>query len=171
MTVVAIDFKESRAAQEAREIRRIIRRTGLVTKSERDVLMAVVNLWFYHRSGPEGIMHPGCDKIRRRAKVSIITVKRSLKLFRERRVLRAVAYEKGGRKATRYVMDLVALRAWLDPSGVKVASGTLVAWPGKTGSDDTVSKAGNDTLSRDQNDTRYKVSVEPQSSVEEGGEE
>lgn len=172
MSVVAVDFAKSKTAEEERRIRRMIRRSKALSRSERDVLMALVNLWFYHRSGPTGEMHPGCDRIAKRAKVSVITVKRSLKLFRERRVLTALAYLEGGRKATRYTMDLANLAAWLDPSGVKSATGELVFLPVRPGANDMVSEAENDTVYGYQNDTRYIRGVSRDfSSIEtEGGD-
>ena len=155
MSVVAVDFSQSKTADEERRIRRVIRKAKDLSRSERDVLLCLANLWFYHRSGPSAEMHPGCDRIAKRAKVSVITVKRALKLFRERRVIIALAYLEGGRKATRYTMDLAKLIEWLDPSNVKVAPGEIVNFPQPTRSNDTVSTVENDTVYGYQNDTRY----------------
>lgn len=157
MSVIAVKFSESRQAKEQAEIRRIIRKTGrdLLSKSERDVLITIVNLWFYHKGGPEGYIHPGCEKIAKRSKVSVVTVKRTLSLLREHGIVVALAYANGGRKATRYTVDLTALRNVLNPHGVKTLEGKLIAFPAQTVQNDTVSEHVNDTVYPYQNDTRY----------------
>lgn len=125
--IIQVDFKSSQANRENNTIRRLIRKTDKVTRAERDVLMSLANLWFHHRA--KGEMHPGCDKIAKSAKVSVPTVKRALKLFREKGVIKAVAYATGGRRSTRYTFSIVALREWIDPGFVKEAPGKLVKFP------------------------------------------
>lgn len=156
MPVVSVDFKKSREAERQRYARSVIRKAKreMLTKSERDVLLVVVNLWFYHKCGRDGFIHPGRNKIAKRADVSVVTVARALARLRAYGFVDAVDYAKGGRKATRYFVDLDCILETLNPHGVETLAGRLLAFPGRA--IDTVSRRADDTVSRDQNDTRYK---------------
>ena len=161
MNVLPVDFSKSKSCEEQRQIRRIIRKINRdqLTKSELDVLMVLVNLWFYHRNGPHGFIRPGREAIAKKAgRISVVTVARSLSRLRGLGIIKPVAYAKGGQNATRYTMDLPRLREVFDPSGVETAEGKLVAFkPNGTVQNDTVQWIENDTVQPFQNDTRiYK---------------
>lgn len=157
MSVVAVDFAKSRRAEEQRYIRRVIRRIhrDKLTKSQRDVLMVLVNTWFYHEAGPRGYIHLGTSKIAKKAGCAQITVKRALTVFRDLGIIRAVAYLKGGTgKATQYRVATFRILELYDPHGVAEREGQLV--PIKRpifGQNDTVWTPGNDTVYGCQNDT------------------
>lgn len=155
MPVVSVDFKKSREAERQRYTRSIIRKIKRekLTKAERDVLMVMVNLWFYHKCGPNGFIHPGREKIAKRSDVSVVTVSRSLATLKGFGVITSTEYEHGGRKSTRYFVDIDRIAEVFNPHGVKTVSGQLVQF--HTGKNDTVSAPQNDTVSGYQNDTRY----------------
>ena len=161
MPVVSIDFKASREAERQRYVRSIIRKIkrNVLTKAERDVLMVMVNLWFYHKGGPDGFVHPGRKKIAKRANTSVVTVSRSLARLCAYGVIDATDYANGGRKATRYFVDIDSIIETFNPHGVRTIPGVLVAF--RAVQNDTVSKAGNDTVWAYQNDTRYIATNEP----------
>lgn len=160
MSVVAVDFKKSREAERQRYVRSIIRKIkrDVLTKAERDVLMVLVNLWFYHKGGPNGFIHPGRKKIAKRANVSVVTVARALSRLRDYGVIDATMYEKGGRKATRYLVDIDCIIETFNPHGVETIPGVLV--PFASVQNDTVSVPANDTVLAYQNDTRYNTANE-----------
>lgn len=174
MGVIAVQFVESRARREQAEVRRIIRkiRRVMLTKSERDILMAVVNLWFHHANGPLGYIHPGCETLANRANVSVITVKRALSRLRDYGVISAINHAKGGRNhATDYTVNLIKLREVFDPSGVVTIPGVLVEFvpvrSTQSVTNDTVCTTRNDTVYGYQNDT---PSIEASDPSQEGGE-
>lgn len=156
MPVVSVDFKKSREAERQRYVRSIIRKTkrNTLTKAERDVLLTMVNLWFYHKCGPNGFIHPGRSKIAKRADVSVVTVARALARLRAYGFIDPTDYAKGGRKATRYFVDVDCIIETLNPHGVQTHPGILMAFPSVQ--NDTVSQPLDDTVLRYQNDTRYK---------------
>ncbi|WP_323012916.1 hypothetical protein [Devosia sp.] len=124
MTAHIIPFKDTAEAQFRRHVREAIRKTPLLNKSERDFALGIVNLWFVHRNG-DGFIHPGAERLAKKARVSLRSAKTYLSRLREMAVIRAVAYAKGGRKATRYVVDLSRLMALFDPHGVVTFEGRL----------------------------------------------
>lgn len=127
--VIQVDFAASQAAREARDVRKIVRRAEL-TKSERDVLLALVNLWFYHRTKAHPEFHPGRKKIAKKSDVSLRTVDSAIVKFKALGVLLVVGYPKGGgRCATRFALDLDRLRDEFDPHGVTAKAGKLVRLP------------------------------------------
>ena len=157
MSVLAVDFKQSRSAEEQRQIRAIVRKIprDKLTKGQRDILMVIVNQWFHHRYGPKGYIHPGRKLIAKKANVTVVTVARALDVLREAKVIEAIRYAKGGTFSTRYTVNLMALREVYDPSGVEEISGVLVPFQRQQGvTNDTVQNDWNDTVSPYQNDTR-----------------
>jgi hypothetical protein len=93
--------------------RRIVRdciAKGPFTKSERDVTKAFFEHWFYHKSGPRNYVHPGRERIAKRAKVDVKTVSRAFAMLRAAGVIEAIASAKGqGKKPTKYVVNVIAL--------------------------------------------------------------
>lgn len=124
MTAHIIPFKDTAEAQYRRHVREAIRKTALLNKSERDFALSIVNLWFVHRF-KDGFIHPGAERLAKRAEVSLRSAKTYLSRLREMAVIKAVAFAKGGRKATRYVVDLTRLMALFDPHGVVTIKGEL----------------------------------------------
>lgn len=115
-----------RAKRERRDARRRVGKLPL-TKSERDILMALVNLWFAHRY-KSGFIHPGREWLAKKAKVkSVKTVSRALSLFRDTGWVEAGAYQKGGTgKATHYRVNLEAIQEAAEPCTVQSAPGILI---------------------------------------------
>lgn len=130
--VISVDFAQSREAAEQREVRAIVRKIkrDVLTKSERDVLMVMVNLWFYHKGGPKKYINPGRAKIAKKADVCEATARRALKTLRDFGVIHAIAYENGGHRRTHYRVDLMAIRETFNPHGVKAVEGKLVHFTG-----------------------------------------
>lgn len=82
----------------------------IFTKSERDITLVLVNMWFHHRNGPKGYIHPGRERIAKRANVSVWTVAKCLALLRETKALRVVGHARGeGQRPTQYLLDISAL--------------------------------------------------------------
>lgn len=154
LKVISVNFRGSKSAQEANYLRRIICKSTKLTKSERDVLLVIVNLWLHHRYGPEGVIRPGRKFIAKRADVCLNTVKRSLSRFRDMGIIWAVQYAQGGTKATRYKVDLLALEDALDPHGIKTLPGKLIEWRRESGPNEPVSDAHNEPVQGAQNEPR-----------------
>lgn len=55
-------FKDSQEYTLRRLVRGAVRKSPL-TRDERDVTLALVNVWFHHRHGPKGYIHPGCQAL------------------------------------------------------------------------------------------------------------
>lgn len=112
-------FQNSQEAAFRRAIRDRVKKAGF-KKSERDIVLVLVNLWFQHRNGPKGFIHPGREKLAKRTGYSVWTVSHCLKMLRSAEVLEATEYERGqGQHATRYKLDLVAL---VDLCGFDIAT-------------------------------------------------
>ena len=91
--------------EERRVIRNGIKRAKSIPRREREALMLLSNLWFYHRNG-DGFIRPGAALLAEKLECSVRTAKSVLKYHREAGYLVALDYEKGGRNATRYAVDL-----------------------------------------------------------------
>lgn len=110
------DFKKSVHQQERSAARRGIAkgfRSGVFNLLERELITLLANLWFHHRGeNGEGVIRPGRKYLAKRARCSERTVTSLLKRLRDAGVLITVAYGKGGRKATRYKLDMHKLMVW-----------------------------------------------------------
>ena len=111
-------------------IRRLVReavRKGPFTKGQRDVVLAICNLWFHHKGG-EGFIHPGREKLAKRSGVSVRTVASTLALLRSCHAVSPVSNLRGGYgKSTRYVVDIWAVLKHCGVEIPEVISGHLVA--------------------------------------------
>jgi hypothetical protein len=101
------DFAASQEAGFRRRLRDHVRKSGL-TRTEKEIVLAFLNHWFVHRH--KGAVHPGKEKIAKRAKASVRSVKYTLSMLRECGVIQAVAYATGNAngergKATEYTLD------------------------------------------------------------------
>lgn len=106
---VLIDFKDSQENAFRRLTRQAIR-SGIKNKHHRDVVLAIINHWFHHKSGPKDYIHPSRSRIAKIADVSVRTVATVLSKMREAGVLIPVSTLNGGRSfSTRYKVDHVAL--------------------------------------------------------------
>lgn len=111
-------FKDSQEAAIRRLVRDAIRK-GPFTKGQRDVTLALVNHWFHHKGTAKPI-HPGREKLARKAKVSVRTVASSLSMLRAAGVLVVVSNLRGGHDtATKYRVNTAALLTlcgcdWMD---------------------------------------------------------
>ena len=94
-----------------RLVRSIIRKTDKLSKHQRDILLAIVNLWVHHKNGPKGYIHPGKKMLAKKARVSLATVKRTLKMLRGERIIIPRKYLKGGAPgcATQYTVNVEML--------------------------------------------------------------
>ena len=107
----AKDYAASQEATLRRTMRDHVRKSAL-TRTEKEIVLAFLNHWFVHRH--KGAVHPGKEKLAKRAKASIRSVKYTLSMLRETGVLKAVAYASGNQngqrgKATEYELDTVKL--------------------------------------------------------------
>lgn len=100
------DFKKSQEAAFRKCVRDAIRQSYSFTKSQRDVVLYIANLWLHHRNGREGVIRPGRERIAKKANVSVRTVASVMADMRDAGVLIPVAYPKGGRRATQYKMRI-----------------------------------------------------------------
>lgn len=116
-------FKASKSFADAQFIRRAINKSSL-SASRRNALRHLVNLWYYHRCGA-GEIHPGAEKLAKKWRLSLRTVKTILKEFREAGFIKAIKYANGGKNATRYTVDLDQIIETLAPSKVITIPGEL----------------------------------------------
>lgn len=102
-------FKDSQEAAYRRLMRDAVRKGGF-SKSERDVTLAILNMWFHHRNGPKGFIHPSRKMIAKKADVSVKTVSRTLAMLRGFGALVPVSGTRGGKShATQYKVDDLGL--------------------------------------------------------------
>lgn len=102
-------FSDSVEARFRRRLRAEVRASAL-TRSEKDVLIAFLNHWFYHRN--KGAVHPGRKKLAKRANVHINSVKATLAMLREFGAIEARAHLFGMQgNATEYTVSLPHLEA------------------------------------------------------------
>jgi hypothetical protein len=102
------DFKDTRQAQFERMTRHAIRKSEDLTKSERDVTIALVNIWFFHQA--KGRICPGRKKLAKKAMVTEKTVSRTLGKLRDIGGIVPLTPLKGNRyKATEYWVDIEAI--------------------------------------------------------------
>lgn len=90
----SISFADSQEAIFRRSVRRSVR-TSPLTKGQRDVLMAFMNHWMHHRKSKDGMVHPGREKIAKKAGVTIKTVSRLFEVLRFYDVISAEAHLNG----------------------------------------------------------------------------
>lgn len=101
-------------------------KTGKVSRTERDLVRTVLNLWFHHRGeGQMGVIRPGRAYLARKNKCSVRTVASLLKRLRDEGLLLTIAYAKGGRRATQYRLDVHALMVWCGVKFPEVVKGAL----------------------------------------------
>lgn len=104
-------FADSDEHSHRQFMRRQVRKAK-VGKNERDVVLALMNIWFV-RKKTDGVMHPGRKKIAKMANCSIRTVASIMARMREAGALIVVSHGKGGRASTRYKMDFIKLILFL----------------------------------------------------------
>jgi len=101
-------------------------KTGVFNRLERDLITNLTNLWFHHREpNGEGVIRPGKKLLANRAKCSERSVASLLKRLRDAEILIPIAYLKGGRRATRYKLDLHKLMVWCGVRFPKECEGAL----------------------------------------------
>jgi hypothetical protein len=113
----------STSEHEHRQFMRRAVRKAKISKNERDVVLALMNIWFVRKS--DGEMHPGRKKIAKMAGVSIRTVASIMARMRETEALLVVSHGKGGRASTRYRMNLENLILFLGYEMPRVIEGEL----------------------------------------------
>jgi hypothetical protein len=102
-------FEDSQEAAFRRLVRQSVRK-GPFTKGERDVVLAFVNHWMHHRKKSGGVVHPGREKLAKRAGVSVRTVASVLEMLRQSGAIEAVAHLHGlYGNATEYTVSTVHL--------------------------------------------------------------
>lgn len=127
------EFRDTPESALRRLVRLVIRKSPL-TKSEQAVTLAVVNLWFHHRNGPKGYIHPGRERLAKSARVSVRTVASTLARLRDGGALVVVGRPKGeGQKPTEYRIDVSALLVICGTDLPTVMSGRLVPMGRKSG--------------------------------------
>lgn len=122
-------FVETDHGQERSLARRAIDKafkSGILSRTEKDVMTTVLNLWFAHR-GPKmtGVIRPGRAYLAKKNKCSVRTVASLLKRMRDAGFLVTIAYAKGGRRATQYRLDTHGLMVWCGVKFPEVAKGAL----------------------------------------------
>lgn len=120
-------FSKSREFTYRRLMRDYVRK-GPFTKAERDVTLAILNVWLTHRNGPKTYIHPSRYALAKKAGVSVRTVASVLSILRTGGALVVISNTKGGRNtATRYRIDDLCLleMCGLDLSQIAAASRPL----------------------------------------------
>lgn len=101
-----------------RMVRSSVRACRDLTKGDREVLVAMLNLsWHYGGRRP---IYPGVARLAKRAKVTERTVKRALAKFRAAGLIEVVSHASGGKGSTRYTLDEVAILVLCDAKLVAI---------------------------------------------------
>lgn len=152
-------------------------REGQFSRTERDVALAILNLWFHHRGAQMmGVIRPGRKYLAKHCGCCVRTVASVLKRLREANILLTIAYAKGGRRATQYRLDTHALMVWCGVKFPEVANGALklLARPLKAAArvyqKRATSAHGNNNRSEVSNLPRSEVPFEPGNWWEDWGE-
>lgn len=113
--------------QDQRMIRSLIRKADkkTLTRTQQDVLTKIVNLWFYHQN-KDGFIRPGLELIAKACRCTARSVSTALSKLRALNIIKPIKYAKGGRLATRYVVDTDAITDLFLPSNIVHAEGELV---------------------------------------------
>lgn len=99
------DDEKRKWEAERKLVREGIRRAKSLPRRDRECLMFLVNLWFYHRNG-DGFIHPGATMVANKMECCVRTAKAILGRLRTGGYLVVVGYPKGGRRATWYAVDV-----------------------------------------------------------------
>lgn len=119
------DFKDSQEFAFRRAVRSEIRRTKSLTRAQRDVVLALFDLWCHHKA--KGSIAPKRAVMARKCRVSERTVASVLAGLRDAGVLVTLNRGTGGRgKATSYCMDVLALLRMIGAPLPETAPGELV---------------------------------------------
>ena len=102
------DAEKRKWEAERRIVRSGIKSAKFLARRDRECLMYVTNLWFYHRNA-SGFIHPGAALVADKLECSERTVKSMFKRLRGLGYLVSLAYEKGGRRATWYAVDIAKI--------------------------------------------------------------
>lgn len=113
------DFKGSEQFSFQRFMRGRVRACDDLTKTERDITVFLLNLWFRHENGPKGYIHPGRPLIAKKCQCTVKTASRTLAKLRAAGIIVPLNEPNGGRTATQYVVDMAALAVfcgcdWVD---------------------------------------------------------
>lgn len=120
------EFKKSLEASWRRYLRFAVRHSNM-TRGQKAVTVAILNLWLHHRNGPKSYIHPGRFKIAKVAEVTEKTVSRTMAVLRTAGVLRVRARLHGqGQRPTEYTMDVIALLELCGAEIPQAAPGELV---------------------------------------------
>lgn len=112
-------FQDSQEAAFRRMVRATVRKAEF-TKSERDIVLCVVNQWFHHKGSAKGYIHPGRKRIAKQAGVTVKSVSRCLAMLRAAGAIEALnGVSGGGQIATKYVVHIWPLMTlcgadWVD---------------------------------------------------------
>lgn len=121
-----VDFRKSAEFARRLMLRQAINKSQM-TRSQKAIVTALLNLWLHHRNGKHGYIHPGREKIAKTVRASVRTVARAFKELRVGGVLIVHGRPNGeGQSPTEYTMDLVALLLFCGAKIPKWAEGTLV---------------------------------------------
>lgn len=105
-----MNFTNSQEASFRRAVRRAIKDAQDFTGKEKEIVTYIVNLWFHHRNGPKGYIHPSKKLIAKKVGCSVRTVATCLLKLRVVEVIRPVSHMNGGKAfATRYKVDIAGL--------------------------------------------------------------
>lgn len=106
---MSMTFANSAEAAKRKAVRDAIRK-GDFTKSERDIITAIVNLWFHHKSSAEPVIYPRRAKLCKMTKTAPRTVSRCLAMLRDAGVIVGGQDVKRGRYvAASYTLNLFPL--------------------------------------------------------------
>lgn len=106
-------YRNTAAFNEANFYRTIIKRSFLCWR-DREVLLAFVNLAFYHRKPAQ--ISPSMDYLCRRTGLCLNTVRKYVRASIDRGFLRVVGGGSGRGNKVRYAVDLYAIQQTLDPA-------------------------------------------------------
>lgn len=99
-------YRASIEASWRRYLRSAVRQSAM-TRGQKSVTVAILNMWLHHRNGLKGYIHPGRAKIAKSANVTEKTVSRTMAVLRTSGVLCVRRRLHGeGQRPTEYTMML-----------------------------------------------------------------
>lgn len=115
---VKTEFSRSIEMAYRRMVRASVRACPDLTNGDREVLVAMLNLW-WHYGGARPI-YPGVARLAKKTGVTERTVKRALAKLRAAGVVDVASHASGGKGATRYAIDEVSVLILCDAKLVSI---------------------------------------------------
>ena len=120
-------FRDTANYSAQRYTRSVVLKSKTLTEKQKKVTTYLLNLWFRHYNGPKGYIHPSKNLICKKVGCSKITAQWCLRLLRDAGAIIPIGYSsKSGKRATRYVFDIIALMRACGHEPIEHLDGDLI---------------------------------------------